>query len=50
MHTEHTQQPGIVWDSEARSEPVSRDYLGEELVEASMDIEGDRGGAISDVV
>jgi len=50
MHTEHTQQLGIVWDFEARSEPVSRDYSGEELAEASMDIEGDRGEAISYVV
>ena len=46
MHLGYPQQPSLVWDSKTCCEPPSGGNQGEEQVEASMDIEGDRGRAI----
>ena len=50
MHLGYPQQPSLVWDSKTCREPPSRGNQGEERVEASMDTEGDRGGAIPDML
>nr|POE51218.1 hypothetical protein CFP56_14657 [Quercus suber] len=50
MHSEHSQQPVLVWDPKPHGEFVSWAHQGEECTEASMDIEGDRGGTILDMV
>ena len=50
MHPRYPQQPSSVWDFETCREPPSRGNQGEEQAEASMDIVGDKGGAIPDVL
>ena len=50
LHTEHSLQPGTVWDPKARGNSVSGDYSREDPSAASMDIEGDRRGTIPYVV
>ena len=50
MYTKHSKQPSSIQDSKACHEPLSKCDQGEERAKASMEIEGDRGGAIPDML
>ena len=50
MHSEHPQQPVLVWDLEARGEPVSWSHQGKDCTEISMDFKGDGGGTFLGLV
>ena len=50
MHSEHPKQPVSIWNPEAGNESISWTHQGKDCTEASMDIEGDRGGTIPDMV
>ena len=50
MYTEYSKQPSTIRDSEACCEPISKGDQGEERVETSMDFEGDKGGAATNVL
>ena len=50
MYIEYLEQPSTIRDSEACREPISKGDQGEERIETSMDVEGDRGGAVTNVL
>nr|POF00222.1 hypothetical protein CFP56_37734 [Quercus suber] len=50
MHTEHSEQPSSIRDSEACCESLSECDQGVERAAASIEIEGDRGGTIPNVL
>ena len=50
MYIEYSEQPSIIRDFEACREPISKGDQGEERVETSMDFEGDKGGAATNVL
>nr|POE57441.1 hypothetical protein CFP56_06039 [Quercus suber] len=50
MHIEHSEQPSSIRDSEACCESISECDQGAKRASASMEIEGDRGGTIPNVL